>query len=556
MKNYFKLALLLLTILSGFKLYAQVPLLPLFEEFTSSTCGPCAVVNEVLDPILADNEITHSSIKYQVDWPGDGDPYYTEQNGVRVDYYGVSYAPALFINASENTSPIDMTQNLYESYLGGTTFIEIDITEAAIDDEHIASISVDIKALADYAAGLKAHVVIVEKRTVNNDIGSNGEEEFFSVAMRMLPSAEGTTLPQMITGQTEQISVSYDMDQTFMEGPNDLTVVVFVQDDLDKSIVQSGNQDIESSFETYALTFDVKDSGGSQVEGAKIFLEDQGNEYSNASGFHTYEGVFSGDFSYKVTYPGLFNAEGVASINGADQTVFVELEIPDYFYYEDFSIDNFNDYEYVFSGWDAVYWYDGRVIFFRQSGTLEPLMFISPAFDIAGNSGGELIYSIGGSYQDPEVGFGTISDPSDPGSISEIESYVPTEEFIEYVYDLSDYADTTDLVRFYWNHKTSNTSWFEMIFVIITKGEISAVEKDLLKQTKIFPNPAHDFVNVEMGLGIKKLSVYNFAGALVKDISLDTKEYQLHTGDLESGVYGILIESDKGRVLKKIMIQH
>jgi hypothetical protein len=49
---------------------------PLFEMFTSSTCGTCGGANENLDGILADNpDSLYSLVKYQVNWPGSGDPY-------------------------------------------------------------------------------------------------------------------------------------------------------------------------------------------------------------------------------------------------------------------------------------------------------------------------------------------------------------------------------------------------------------------------------------------------------------------------------------------------
>ena len=70
------LSLLLLVLFSfGIASFAQtVPLKPLYEEFTSSTCGPCAFANAILDPLLMANEGTHSLIKYQMNWPGSGDP--------------------------------------------------------------------------------------------------------------------------------------------------------------------------------------------------------------------------------------------------------------------------------------------------------------------------------------------------------------------------------------------------------------------------------------------------------------------------------------------------
>ena len=78
-----------------------VPLKPLYEMFTSSTCGPCVAANEVLTEVLDANPDEYTLIKYQMDWPGNGDPYYTQEGGVRKSYYGVYFVPDLYINSEQ-----------------------------------------------------------------------------------------------------------------------------------------------------------------------------------------------------------------------------------------------------------------------------------------------------------------------------------------------------------------------------------------------------------------------------------------------------------------------
>jgi len=215
---------------------------PLYEEFTSSTCSPCALQNPALDAILAANPISHSLIKYQVNWPGSGDPYYTSEVGARVSYYDISQAPKLLINT--NTQWVaGMTQEIYDSYIGLPTTLGIDIVTAAISLDGNVSIEANINVIEDFAAGLTAHIVIVEKTTHGN-AASNGETEFNNVMMKMLPDANGTTLDALSTGNTVTVSESYDMNDTFMEEYTDLAVIVFVQDDNDKTMIQSEMMDI------------------------------------------------------------------------------------------------------------------------------------------------------------------------------------------------------------------------------------------------------------------------------------------------------------------------
>ncbi|HJN06039.1 MAG TPA: hypothetical protein QF480_05445, partial [Bacteroidales bacterium] len=48
---------------------------PLFEEFTSSTCAPCATFNAPFVPWCVTHEDDITLVKYQMNWPGSGDPY-------------------------------------------------------------------------------------------------------------------------------------------------------------------------------------------------------------------------------------------------------------------------------------------------------------------------------------------------------------------------------------------------------------------------------------------------------------------------------------------------
>ena len=56
---------------------------PVYETFTSSTCAPCTPANSTMEALFALNEGEHNSIKYQMSWPGTGDPYYFSEGGDR-----------------------------------------------------------------------------------------------------------------------------------------------------------------------------------------------------------------------------------------------------------------------------------------------------------------------------------------------------------------------------------------------------------------------------------------------------------------------------------------
>ncbi len=230
-----------------------IPRIQLFEHFTSSTCDPCASFTPKVDALLDANEGKYSLIRYQVYWPGNGDPYYIPASGDRVDYYGVAGigVPDVYRNGAEN---MDVTQDVFDQIAGLTSVINLDVTAEYTGEE--VNVGLDITTIADLEAGLAAHIVIVENTTVGN-VGTNGETEFRNVIMAMLPSSAGTTLNAIGSGETVTITESKDMSQTFVEEMNDLTAVVFIQDNESKEVLQSIMVPVKEATTQVKLTFNV-----------------------------------------------------------------------------------------------------------------------------------------------------------------------------------------------------------------------------------------------------------------------------------------------------------
>ena len=205
----------------------------IFEHFTSSTCGPCATYTPTADALLGANKGNYSLIRYQVNWPDNGDPYYIQAAGVRVNYYNVNGVPSVYRNG---TFDMGVTQEGFDVYAAQPTSIGIE-AKATYNDNNV-SVEATIKSNASVAEGLKAHIVIIENKTTKNK-GTNGETEFENVMMAMLPSSSGTTLEAFAANESKMINETYDMSTTFVEEMSDLTAVIFVQDDLNKEVMQS-----------------------------------------------------------------------------------------------------------------------------------------------------------------------------------------------------------------------------------------------------------------------------------------------------------------------------
>ena len=221
--------------------------LPLYEEFTSSTCSPCASFNSgsFNQSFLTNNAGHFTLIKYQMNWPGNGDPYYTDEGGVRRQYYGVSGVPTLYLDGKEdtNTSQNGLQQNLDNAY-AKQAFFELSANHQIDPNTHDITVNVNV---SPYLSGnYTLHCAVVEKTTTGNT-GTNGETEFFNVLMKMVPDANGTDVALTvdtpanftISGSLSTITVNQQSANINVEEWNDLEVIVFLQDDSTKEVLQS-----------------------------------------------------------------------------------------------------------------------------------------------------------------------------------------------------------------------------------------------------------------------------------------------------------------------------
>ena len=228
---------------------------PMLESFTSSTCGPCVAGNvNVASVLTAYSDDQYSLLKYQMSWPGSGDPYYTLEGGDRRTYYNVNAVPDFILDGNVwqgNSS--SLTNSQVDAVIADPSFAEISsyftVTGQTVD------ITVSINPVGDFTNSLTLYTAIYEIKTYNN-VGSNGETEFGNVMKKMVPGSMGFALPTLQTG----VSVVENFSHTFqgsytlppdanspidhstqhsIEDFNNLGVVTWIQDDVTKEIVQS-----------------------------------------------------------------------------------------------------------------------------------------------------------------------------------------------------------------------------------------------------------------------------------------------------------------------------
>lgn len=209
--------------------------LPLYEEFSSSTCGPCATFNgNYYNPFHDAQGANYASIAYRVNWPGSGDPYFTAEVGTRVAYYGINGAPTLLVDSKDGTnfSTAELNTDL-NTALAKPSYFGITASKTLTGSD----LSVSITTTPYLSGTYRLYAAVVEKHTYNNT-ATNGETEFRDVFMKMIPNASGTTIN--FTNDVPVVTdLNVNLDGLFIEEMDDLEVVIFIQDHTGKSVMQA-----------------------------------------------------------------------------------------------------------------------------------------------------------------------------------------------------------------------------------------------------------------------------------------------------------------------------
>jgi hypothetical protein len=181
------------------------PRVVLYETFTSSTCGPCVPGNQNFESVISGiPNSDYASVKYQMSWPGTGDPYNTADGNARRTYYGVSSVPNLEIDGGWAGNSNSFTINEHNSAMEIPAFVQIDAQYSVQADEKKVRTCATINAMEDLGSA-KLQIAIIEGKTTQN-VGSNGETEFFHVLKKMVPNANG-----------QSVTITNGMSQTFCE---------------------------------------------------------------------------------------------------------------------------------------------------------------------------------------------------------------------------------------------------------------------------------------------------------------------------------------------------
>ncbi|RMF32957.1 MAG: DUF1573 domain-containing protein [Chlorobiota bacterium] len=242
MKQFWFLLVAFLLVGAGAR--AQHPRTPLFEEFTSSTCPPCAAVKPYVEQFAHENPDV-VVVTYHMNWPQPGDPYNVhnpDDNMARRNYYGVTGIPDGYMNGTKiypgsvaalqqaadrvkmQTTPLAMTINEDRT----KNPIEVTVTVKNDGSAPISNATLQVMVLNYYAdltrqlQGQSQHVYTT----------------FEYALLKSLPDSGGTALT-LAPNEQKSFTFTYSRGIGNVWVPNNQYVIAFVQMNNTREVLQA-----------------------------------------------------------------------------------------------------------------------------------------------------------------------------------------------------------------------------------------------------------------------------------------------------------------------------
>ncbi len=218
------------------------------EQFTSSTCPPCASLNVTFGPTLTGlntnapgNNV--AAIKYHMNWPAPGnDPSYNPDGNTRKSYYGVTGIPDLFIDGKPMTS---VAASYIEEQAARDAFVDLDLSYWTNGNQ--IGVTADVTPFWAYTGAHKVHIAIVEN-SYDYAASTTTQDEFHYVQRKMMPNGQGSNLSAFVPGTTQSFNLTHNMVfgspaqgnyNAWGNDISDLTIVAFVQNTSTKEVLQA-----------------------------------------------------------------------------------------------------------------------------------------------------------------------------------------------------------------------------------------------------------------------------------------------------------------------------
>jgi hypothetical protein len=226
----------------------------LIETFTSSTSPTSMSSNAHVENFLNNNVGDLTSLKYQMNSPGSGDPYFTSEGMARKQFYAVSNINSIVLDGQMEMFSQQLNQDSIDKRLEEVAFVTLSADYWV--NGKIVYITVDIDPLETFnGQNYVLHTAVYEKTTTQN-AKSSGETTFHNVMKKLVPDENGVLIGGLNKSATVNQSLTYIFKGNYrlpsnannqinhatehsVENFNDLGVVVWIQNHDNDEVIQS-----------------------------------------------------------------------------------------------------------------------------------------------------------------------------------------------------------------------------------------------------------------------------------------------------------------------------
>ena len=462
--------------------------IPMIEHFSSSTCGPCVAVNQQMHTLTQNNEGKFTYTKF----PTSGDPYNNFEASYKVQEYGVTGVPNIFLDGRSNGSNY-LTQEQLDERREVPAYADIRGAFLIEDD--------NIYVIADFMSYITlenavAFITVNEKTTTKNT-GSNGETEFHHIMMKMLKSKSGNPV-SIKAGEYQRLEFTHNMSLTNVEDINDLEVALWIQNPETKEIYNSSFayaytnhcypiQNLSLNEDDNTLTWEAPEEGS--PKSYKVFINGKLVSESSALSYSLTSSEETFTAEVIATYDNDKTSVGVAKLFGEVED-YITVEAPR-----------------------------------NLEATPTSTSSIKLTWSVATNATSYNIYR-----DDVLVKNTTETNYTDEG----------LEYNTEYCYTVTSVLDDTE-------------SEHSEKVCVKTLGE--GIE-ETTTSLSIYPNPVDDRLYIETQTQTLTIEIYDVFGRLqVTETPSHQGNLTIDVENFKSGIYFVKINTEKGNIVKRIIKQ-
>lgn len=214
----------------------------LIEEFSNTSCIPCAEASVILDGLVEEFGIEKIvAIKYHPNFPSPIDPFYLHNpadNSARTSFYGILGIPDLWVDGTLSPPSLDESEVRadIEEELSRPSPLLLDAEYEISGGQYTVRAHV-IAAQDPGYSDLVIHFVVVESKIhFDTPPGINGETDFQHIMRKMLPDAAGESFTI-----TKDDALNFERQVTIDDTWNEenIETIVFIQSQESREVLQA-----------------------------------------------------------------------------------------------------------------------------------------------------------------------------------------------------------------------------------------------------------------------------------------------------------------------------